>query len=422
MFVPIIIDPCNFYDYRYLWVYLRYLYLCYKNQWAIIASSEFGVYRQKRPISNVYEIDFCESHQYHLLSEREESSVHRFFIDPMVFSALKERKGSLFETKLYLLKNRYKPLEQELKKLLFSAQKITGQEIEGIIVWNACYKSVRFIAKRWGIPIITSEFAIRFPEFYNLSFFCRDEIFSGREIEKLFGKFKREINDIKIDLFTREELLFIFLNDQQLKLVKDQKMPSYEMGIAGGHPIITTLFAKTMYTDLELIEDVRKEYSEDDIIFRKHPGDEPYRASYTVKNQDESKYSSEFIRKCKRIAAIGSNTLLEAMLWGKPIYSPGIMSYTIFGEKSITQKDIQPVCDLILNFILLVYLAPYNKLGNPEYIRWRLKERNCNILFMTHAKYYLKERNIPERVLYLNKGERIKEILLYRERGANESI
>ena len=422
MFVPIIIDPCSFYDYRYLWVYLRHLHICYENQWVLIASGEFAFYRQKRPISNVYDTEFCKKHQYQVLSEAEENSVLRFFIDSHIFDELQRGKGSLFETKVFLLKNRFKPLERELCRILFSIRKSTCQKIEGIIVWNSCYKSVRTVAKRMRIPVITTEFAIRFPEFYNLSFFCRDEIYSQGEIEKLFFRFRREISYLNIELFTREELLAIFLNKGRLDLLEEKHSELYEMGIAGGHPAITTFFSKTMYTDLELIEDVRKEYSEEDIIFRKHPGDEPYQAFYTVKNQDCSEYSSEFIQKCKRIAAIGSNALLEAMLWGKPIYSPGILSYTFWGEKDLSQKDVKPVSDVVLNFILLVYLIPYNKESDKEYLGWRLKEKRSDILFMNHAEYYFRERGIPIEVLYLNKEKRRSEILRYRRKETSESI
>ena len=394
--------------------YLRYLYICYENKWSLVASGEFAFYRQKRPISNVYDTEFCKKHQYSVLSEAEENSVPRFFIDPHIFDSLQKSNGSLFETKLFLLKNRFKPLEKELSRILFTIIKSTRKKIDGIIIWNSCYKSVRTVAKKMGIPVITSEFAIRFPEFYNLSFFCRDEIYSQGEIKKLFFRFKREITHLDVELFTREELLAIFLNKELLNLLEEKHSELYEMGIAGGHPVITTFFSKTMYTDLELIEDVRKEYSEEDIIFRKHPGDEPYQAFYTVKNQDCSKFSSEFIQKCKRIAAIGSNTLLEAMLWGKPIYSPKILSYTQWGEKDISQKNVKPVSDIVLNFILLVYLIPYNKGSDKEYLGWRLKEKRSDILFMNHAAYYFKERGIPIEVLYLNKEKRRSEILRYR--------
>lgn len=414
MFVPIIIDPCSFYEYRYLWVYLRHMYNCYENKWAIIASGEFAVYKQKRPISNVYDPEFCKAHQYRILSNEEENSVLKFFIDVHFFSDLLNQTRSRFATKLYLLKNRYLPLEREIKKILLQIKKRTKQKIEGIIVWNSTFKSIRVVAKKMGIPIITSEFAIRFPEFYSLSYFCLDEIYSQQEITKQFYRFKNDLKNLKIELFTREELLAIFLNENRFEIIRNKGNEIYEIGIAGCHPLITTFFAKTMYNDLELIEDVRNEYSEDDIIFRKHPGDEPYQAHYTLKNQDTSTYSSEFILKCKRITAIGSNTLLEAMLLGKPIYSSEVSPFTFWGEKSISNKNAQPVSEEVLNFILLVYLAPYNKVCSEEYIQWRLKEKRCDVLFTKHAQYYLKERNIPSEILYMDKKKRIRKIYEYR--------
>ena len=417
MFVPIIIDPCAFYDYRYLWVYLKFLFVAYKNNWALIASNEFSEYREKRPISNVYENNFKKLHQYEILTKNEEETVQKFFINQKIFDDLKQKKGSVFETKYYLLKKSYKPLERELRGIVKKIKKITQEKIEGFLVWNSCYKSIRVIAKKLKIPVITAEFALRFPEYYSLSYFCFEEIYSENEIKKMYFKFKNDMDQINIELFSREELLAIFLQDDRLGIIEEKNVDLYEMGIAGCHPVITTFFAKSMYTDLELIEDVRKEYSEEDILFRKHPGDEPYQAKYTLKNQDKSMYASDFIRKCKRITAVGSNTLLEAMLLGKTIYSNGISPFTFWGEKNLHVKDIKTIDYEVLNFILLVYLVPYNKMQDEKYIRWRMQGKRCDILFMNNIEYYFRERNIPSNVLYFHSNERKNEIIKYRKKN-----
>lgn len=423
MYVPIIIDPCAFYDYRYLWEYLKYLYHSYRNNWAIVSTREYENYREKHSISNAYEKKFAECHQYRVLEKTEEQTVKKYFIEESVFNGLENKIGSKLGTKIYLLKYRYRPLEKEIKRILRLIEKESGKKIEGILNWNAHFKSVRYVAEKMGIPVITSEFSIRFPDFYPLSYFCLKDIYEEQEIKKLFLRFQKEIKLLHIPLLTREEILCLFIHDSMLNKIDDfEKItPKYEIGVAGCHPLIATFFAKSTYTDLELIEDVRKAYSEDDILFRKHPGDEPYQARYTVKNLDNSVSVLDFILKCKRITAIGSNTLVEAMLLGKPIFSKTISPFTVFAEKNLLNKENGYVNEEILNFIFFVYFSPYNKIFDEDYITWRIKEQKTNKIYERNICYYFEQMNIKQEILYLN-NNRYEAILKSRLENRNDQI
>lgn len=418
MYVPVIMDPCAFYEYRYLWEYLKYMYHCYENDWPIVSRESYGEYKKYRPVSNVYEEEFSALHQYHVLTEAQEAQVKKFFIPEKIFLQLEEQLGSKLAVKVHLLRHRYQPLEHEIKKIFHQIERSTDRKIDGIMNWNAHFKSIRHVAEKMHIPVITNEFCIRFPDYYPLAYFCKKDIYAQQEIKDLYHFFLKEKEKISFDLLSRKEILTLFLNVKCISKLEEaeHRTPEYEIGIAGCHPLIATFFAKTMYTDLELIEDVRHFYKEEDILFRMHPGDEPYQAAYTLKNKDDSQTAIDFILDCKRITAIGSNTLLEAMLWGKQVYSKDVSPYTFFAEKMLQEKESGYISDEILNFIFFVYLVPYNRVLEEAYITWRLNERSCSKILEKNICYYFHEMGIPESVLYLGES-RSNTMLEYRLKG-----
>ncbi len=416
MFIPIIIDPSSFYDFRYLWVYLKFLMHCYDNNWPIITTEEFENYRVKIPNSNVYEDCFCNKHQYRLLSEEEESKVKKYFIPDSIFQELRKKTKSKFEMKVFLLQNRYRPLEKEMKKIIKEIKRNSAEDIEGIINWNEHFASIRYIGEKEKIPVLINEFSVRFPEFYTLSYICKKELYCENEIAKLYQLFIKAENEIQFNLYTKKELRYLLLEKNYLiqYISKENKKPKYEIGIAGSHPIISTYYAKSSYMDLELIEDIKKLYSEKDILLRTHPGDEPYCAKYRMKNSDTSLSSIEFILECKRVVAIASNLLLEAMLLEKQVYAVGgISQFSTFLEGDLSEKKCGVVDDKILNFIFFGYLVAYDRLYDKDYLKWRIKEKKISRIFIDNVNYIFKARGIPKNIIYVKKNRNI-EILKYR--------
>ena len=416
MFVPIVIDPCQFYDYRYLWVYLKFLYHAHENGWALITTCEYKEWRDKRPISNVYDERFTSAHQYTVLSVEEEKEVPVYYINNAVFNDEYVKTGSRIGTQIDLLKNRNRVLENELFRLAKEIKKIHG-EIEGFITWNAHYKSIDYLAQKMKVPVITMEFALRFPEYFPTCYFTRHRMYGDAISYVEVRKFRDVVNNGLIDVLTKKELLAIFLNNNRLDLLKNVYDPKYEMGIATVHPFVPSLFAESSYTDIELIQDVRNHYSEDDILLRNHPGDEPYQAKYTLKNNDDSEFSSDFILKCKRIAAQGSNILLEALLLGRTVYSHDISAFQLFLKDNLSDKKLSEIDDISLNYLLLVYLAPFDIAFDKKYIDWRIHENSPDKIYMYHIKHYLSERGISEEVLSVDKKDRLETILNYRRQS-----
>lgn len=418
MYVPIIIDPCSFYDFRYLWEYLKHLYHCYENGWPIVSTQELIDYKTRQPVSNVYEESFSRRHQYRLLTQSEESSVKKYAISQRIFDDLEKQVGSKLGARLFLLTHRYDPLEKEIKKILRQIMKHSNEKIKGILNWNAHFVSVRYVAEQMNIPVITNEFSVRFPEYYPLAYFSKEDIYGSNEVYNMYQKFKMYRPFLGYRLLFREEILALLLQKEYLDRIELSQtlQPEYEMGVAGCHPLIPTLFAKSTYTDLELIEDVRKQYSEKDILFRRHPGDEPYRAEYTLENKDTSSSPIDFILKCKRITAQGSNIISEAMLWGKPAYTKDISPFACFCEKDLSVKNTKPVSRDVLNFLFFVYFVPYSEMWNERYMDWRIGETNIKNIYQQHLRYYFEYHDIPLNLLR-NPKNCYKEMIKWRMRG-----
>lgn len=413
MFVPIVIDPCQFYDYRYLWVYLKYLYHAHENGWALITTCEYKEWRDKRPISNVYDEQFASAHQYELLSVKEEKEVPVYYINNDVFFDEYIKTGSKIGTQIDLLKNRNRVFEKELLRITKEIKKNCG-EIEGFITWNAHYKSIDYLAHKFKIPVITMEFGLRFPEYFPTCYFTQRRMYGDAISNDDVQLFRNAVNDGLINVLTKTELLAVFLERNRLCILDNDYDPKYEMGIATVHPFVPSLFAESSYTDIELIQDVRNQYSEDDILLRNHPGDEPYQAKYTLKNIDNSEFSSDYIRNCKRITAQGSNILLEAMLLGSTVYSHDISPFQIFMKNDLSDKKLVEIDDVSMNYLLFVYFSPYDIAFDNKYINWRIHENSLDKIFNYHLKHYLTKRGIPEEALKIDKKDRLKAFLDYR--------
>ncbi len=413
MFVPIVIDPCQFYDYRYLWVYLKFLYHAHENGWALITTCEYKEWRDKRPISNVYDERFTSAHQYTVLSVEEEKEVPVYYINNAVFNDEYVKTGSRIGTQIDLLKNRNRVLENELFRLTKEIKKNHGK-IEGFITWNAHYKSIDYLAQKFNIPVITMEFGLRFPEYFPTCYFTQHRMYGDAISNDEIQVFRDAVNDGLIEVLTKKELLAIFLEQNRICLLENNYDSKYEMGIATVHPLVPSIFAESSYTDIELIQDVRNQYSEDDILLRNHPGDEPYQAKYTLKNIDNSDFSSDFICNCKRITAQGSNILLEALLLGRTVYSHDVSAFQLFMKSDLSDKELEEIDDVSLNYLLFVYLSPYDIAFDNKYINWRIHENSPDKIFNYHIKHYLTKRGIPEETLKVDKNYRLKALLNYR--------
>lgn len=406
MFLPIILDPFSFNTMRYRWQFQKFLWYSYCNKFPIITHERF-----KNNIS-VFGEKFKQNHGFEMLSEDQMDEIDIYYIEESIFDKLVEEKGSLFAAKVFLLNNRYQPLEDAIEKIFDSILK--KYQIEGVLNWAAHFASIRYVANKINADVITMEYSLRFPNYYPICYFCFDDIYETEEIKNGYIEFMKQIDKLDFKLFSREELLTIFLDDSTINyLYEYNRKAKYEMGVAGCHPLVTTFFAKSMFTDIEITQHVRQNYLEKDILFRMHPGEEPYQATYGFENQDTSKNSIEFIIKSKRVAAQGSNIIFEAMLWNRTVYSHDVSPFAQFCKLDFEDKRCEKVDVEFLNYVMFAYFVPLKKAFSPEYMCWRCSKPNIIDVFWDNLCFYLEERNLSKDIIY--SSERLK--MLKKSRG-----
>lgn len=398
MFLPIVLEPFHMGMDNYYWIYLKYLYEAYKNGWAIISHRRFIDYHIINPKKVELKKEFYEKHEYRVLSADEMDKVKKYAVEEDVFENLFKEKKSKLEAMMFLIKERYEPLEIFLEKIISKIEK--EDVIEGILNWQVHFKSVRYVAQKHNIPVIVNEYGpLRFPIYRTTGCLCKKDIHMSDEVEVRYKKFLREQKSNKVPILNRRELLSFFLLPNQFEKIELlHKRVNWEMGIVGTSPVSAVLYSKCFYDDLQLINDIRHVYRDKDILFRKHPGiGDPYQANYYyIKNYDTSDSSVEFVADCKRIASVHSSVIFEAMLYGKPTFSACDLSqYAYKCEHDYEKKYAIPVEEEFLCFVLFSYLIPYELMLNQEYLRWRLNGPSETDIYMYNLKYYCQKSDIP---------------------------
>lgn len=425
IYVPIILDPFSFDDDRFVWEYLKYIYHCYENKWPIIAQERYRncfFESEQWKSKHYFTKDFMTRHQFQALDKCELDEMDSFYIPNKIIDDLIKQKGSRLEAKLFLLNNRYEPLEEVLTKYVLKIVDEYGK-IGAFIGWAAHYESVKYIGEKYKIKCFTQEYSLRHVNYRSCCYLCDGDIYDSESCISKLNEFEDGIQQLDFNILEREEILAFFLTKRTASIYKkylnnDEESNRYEIGMAGVHPFITTFLAKSMYTDLELALDIRLNYDEKDILFRMHPGDEPFHADYGFKNIDTSLTAAEFICRCKKIAAIGSNIVPEALLWGKPVFTNKISPFFNMCQKelSVEEKWFYPTKEM-LNYIFFVYLVPFELICNEEYLTWRLGEPSAIEIYNRHINFYLEQEKIPLAVLACRKSVRFSEIMIARGLG-----
>lgn len=378
------------------WVYQKSLYQAFVNNIPIVAEEHFT------SLSNTI-FDLMFTYKYGLLEKEENEHIKKYIIPDSIRRKLS--CGSRLSGVLKLMNEPCEELETFFENVLDDISKTYSVEC----IWSKiiCFKSIRNVAERRNIPVFSSERALR-SQYRDMCYLSFDDVWDDNEIQVRYENFKKSVHEIGFPLLSRKEILLVLLDDSALVLLENfDAQPEYEIGIAAISPIATTIFAKTLYTDLELCEDISENFKQEDILFRKHPGAEPYQASYWFRNQDASPSSIAFIQRCKAIAAQGSSIMLEAMLWNKPVYTRDGSPFALYAEHDFSNHDPSVVGEEFLNFAIFAFLVPREKAWDADYMLWRLSMPSEIDIFNYHLDIYLKERGIDRSVLFCSHAQRI---------------
>jgi hypothetical protein len=121
------------------------------------------------------------------------------------------------------------------------------------------------------------------------------------------------------------------------------------------------------------------------MIIREHPGHN----DFTGVEKDMSRYSADFISKCKIIVSAGSNVTVEAMVMGKNVVDFSDIFVSSFVYKSIDDIDKPHLYDdWYINFLFFSVFVPIERLFDREYVAWRKTEPKEYEIFNENLDYF----------------------------------
>jgi hypothetical protein len=418
MFIPFVFTLATHSELHSLWIFYKYLGLAKKFGWPIISQEKYfedPVIYAKMGMAEASNSATFEFYEYEKPTKHDIDLIQKYVIPDSLFDLLTEELGSHSDVIVYLLKNRYEPLEQCLRKMFqdIKSNAANGEIIEGILTFNTAIISLKYVAKELNIPIIYNEWGpLRPPCYRKTAYFDFKGTRIDNELEYRFDKFNLEIQKTFCPILNRKEILSLFLDYKYMNAINRlDSEPEFEIGVAMEAMYDYISLSKTYYSNFELILMVRRNYLEDEIIFRPRPGDLA-NPKYYVKNIDDSESSMNFILKCKKVAVVNSNLAFEAMLLGKTVYTTAANGVYNFKATKILSDKNENIADLeFINFVVFGYLIPYELLIDVKYLRWRLTNPSEIEIYNYHLDYYLSCRGVDKKLLGLPPEQRLYALL-----------
>lgn len=382
LIVPIVFDLLDYHIERptLSWVFEMYTNYCTNNEMPLIAQENYFNQEKKEELNE------------------KKKAFKKYSITNEETLSITNSKKATFEEQVHFMSHTNKKYEKFINEKLDLIEKDYNQKVDAIFTWY-WNPTLGKIGKDRDIEIITQEISpIReFNGNYRtrLSYFVFGNKFDNENTEELYKELKndKEISSLKI--FSREELLAIFLNTEDLKLIKELQKPSkYDLGLSPP-------FENDCFFEIYKNEAMEKTFKKIDNLFDPKDVTMRYRVASTRDignskwDRDDSEKAIYWILQCKRIITYVSNVAFDAMLFGKTVY---LLSDNMpFSFKSITQlkyKDESVVDTEYLNFMIFGYFVPWDLMLNQEYIEWRLTNPSAIDIYRRHQGYILKKLGI----------------------------
>lgn len=415
MFIAVVLNTQVMSDVYH--AYLNMLYYCKKNNWAIISHESYI----NRPLE-YYEAVFIE-HDTEKILEKEREEIIQYSIPDAFYETLLNELGSTTNLYLNLFGKRNSALEDTLEQILASIEEKISEEdkLEGFIVFGEAFESLRYIAKRYKIPVITNEFsAIRHSNHYTQTLHYANlegHLYGSDEGKRRYERFRQE--NRTIPCFSNKELLALFVRKEDLYLLPMlESAPQYEIGLCDmGARIYPSHFVSQKYTDDDMRKECRALYPAEQISWRQHPG---YYQTNSLDMLTAKRDPTSFILSCKRIAAYSSNTFIDAMLWNRVICcKPNTIGLSFACEKDYTSE--KKIDKLFLNYFIFAFLVPgHENMYSGEYWRWRLREPLETDIFFKHLDVCLGKLGLDQTIFQMDEEQRLRVILEHRGLKENE--
>lgn len=261
---------------------------------------------------------------------------------------------------------------------------LVGLRREGLTPSSFLYwgdsPNIRMICQEEGLPFVSTELGpFRNWMYANNGQFALGGISNNDLPQIRYRQFSEEISNNPVPIFSKEKIQSIFLEDTSKAPCKDE-VPTFDLGIAFPY----SEFQKEKFQ--EFLE-ISRSFS-GKVLGRIHPTD--YENSVISHIPlDNSLYSLDFIKKCKRIITAGSNLSVEALLWEKPVFTIGEASHTWLAHRHLSES-LDESCSLeAFNFYIFGFLVPLESCFDKSYIEWRIARPSEREIYLKNIEYWL---------------------------------
>lgn len=326
--------------------------------------------------------------------------------------------GSKSDAAVAVYAQRIPALEEWFYKTLDALQASSTDEIEALVL-VVDIPSFSCVCREKGIPVLYYEFGgFREPSYSNTSYYSMEGVHLQLKLESMYSEFLQEMDNLEPwEMFTPREILALFLVPEKLKLLQQYDTASdYEAGVLAEILAFAPVQSVNYKSTLDLLDIAIQRFGSERIFVRDHPGD-PLRPSFRNLGVqlDDSPSAVEFILKCRRIISRTSNSIVEALLWGKSVYTIDREPYGFACLPSLDGEALQTVDVRFLNFIAFAFYFPREFTYDISYMRWRLTKPSWIEIYRKNLEYCLTVHGVPKAVLQQPGEERLQKILEIRQ-------
>lgn len=395
MIVPVIVSLNPVADGKmYTWVFIKAVSFARKYHWPVIAQKQY--FDDIENIKGFFSENLLEHFEYEMIGKQDLQKIVPVVIPEEIEKRYIDKFPSQTDAYLSSIKNAWDEMEQFFEQAVDRLEKDAGEKIEAFYTLpNQAF--LENAARRKQIPVIHFEWGPFRPAMYRkTAYFDFYHVVMG--LRERYENFIKNQEDKQVPMFTRQEILALFLEKDYLQYVYANRQPSYEMGVATGYTTIGEYSAYNMVSLMEIQSKVAKKFHEDEVCWRMHPED-PQHAQLSVKNRSDHKNTADFILDCKRVLSMSSNVIFEAMMFDRAGYDIGFSHYSFQGNHKIDLLEDKKPDIRFLNFAVFSYFIPYEFLNSPEYIRFRLSRPAETEIYNYHLHYYLNVWGIKRDIL-----------------------
>lgn len=398
---------------QYSWVFEVYMNFSFRNDYPIIAQENY--FKQRIKNLNKYYYPKETSSDENLLNQTK-NLYRKYSIKNVETENIISSNKNRFEAESSLLQTINPEYKKIIENRLNKIEKDFEKKIDALIIW-VWNPTLEAIAQERGIRLISEELSpirdVRWNNNYNttLCYFQFSNKYDKNYCKKLYSDFLKAISNENIQLLSRDELLSMFLNTEDLNLLKIRKnQPKYELGV---DPRFKNDFFFETYRKEDFsttCKKIEKLFDSKKVSIRFPPNLE-----YQIGNPDWEKDSSTksiyWVTMCRRILSSVSNISFDAMMFGKTSY---ILSENMpFSFKSL--QDLEFIDESVveatyLNFMLFGYFSHWDLIFDPEYIGWRLTNPDIIEIYKYNKSYILELIGIDCKIKHLTQEHILKEV------------